>query len=472
MSSSHDTLPRQLRRALAALFGHLQTAVAPPAPRTLTRAAKPADPDAFPQALLEQLRQSGSVLAGRVQLIGLDKVRDSLGNRWEEKRDHVLSIATQIIKEQMASPDYWRLVGEASFLLVFAKATRAEAEFRTATMLDRIHRRLLGEGAPFDQIEVKTLVVEVDGRVAFREVDAVEILTRALAEEELAAQIVPPPRDGADPLLPPSLRFRYRPVWQVRQGVVDTYQCVAEAVAPDGRLLRDYRVLPGGVRSSLVSELDERCLRRAVADLHQLAASRPEALPNIAVTVHCRTLETPTARQAYLKLCNEIPEALRHHLVFEVAALPTFAPESRVHNFAFLLRAFSKALVLRVQEPNQYPTSLRALGIHALCLALDEVPRAAGEPDADPSGFDALLRFHGAARRSGCATVARGLGTTPLAAAALATGFDFLAGEALLGMRDNPGLVEQYTLNDFEMLASTAMDAKKLIAAGNRKKSH
>ncbi|WP_119421065.1 EAL domain-containing protein [Desertibaculum subflavum] len=467
MTSHHDPMSRQLRRALAALFGRLQTAVAPPAPRSAARAAKPIEPDAFPQALLEQLRKSGSVLAGRVQLIGLEKVRDSLGNRWEEKRDHVLSIATQIIKEQMASPDYWRAVGEASFLLVFARASRAEAELRTATMLDRIHRRLLGEGAPFDQIEVKTLVVEVDGRVAFREVDAVEILTRALAEEERAAQVVPAPT-GADPLMPPSLRFRYRPIWQVRQGVVDTYQCVAEAVLPDGRLLRDYRVLPGGLRSSLVSELDERGLKRAVADLTELARAAPDGLPTVAVTVHCRTLETPAARQAYLKLCNEIPEKLRQHLVFEVAALPAFAPESRVHNFAFLLRAFSRALVLRVQEPNQYPASLRALGIHALCLALDEVP---GVAETDPDGFDTLVRFHSASRRSGCATVARGLGSTRLAAAALAAGFDFLAGEALLGMHEKPGAVEKYTLNDFEMLAATAMDAKKLIAAGNWKKS-
>lgn len=461
-------MSRQLRRALATLFGRLQTAVEPAPARPAPRAAKPADPDAFPQALLEQLRKSGSVLAGRVQLIGLEKVRDTLGNRWEEKRDHVLSIATQIIKEQMASPDYWRLVGEASFLLVFARASRAEAELRTATMLDQIHRRLLGEGAPFDQIEVKTLVIEVDGRIAFREVDAVEILTRALAEEEQAAQVAPVPRGGADPLMPPSLRLRYRPIWQVRQGVVSTYQCVAEAVLPDGRLLRDYRILPGGLRSSLVSELDERCLKRAVADLAELAASAPENLPGVAVTVHCRTLETPAARQAYLKICNEIPERLRQHLIFEVAALPTFAPESRIHNFAFQLRAFSRALVLRVQEPNQYPTSLRQLGIHALCLALDEVP---GVAEAEGAGFDTLVKFHGAARRSGCGTVARGLGSTPLAAAALAAGFDFLAGEALLGMREKPGPAEQYTLNDFETLAASAMDVKKIITAAARKKT-
>lgn len=468
MSSSHDPMSRQVRRALATLFGRLQTAVEPQAPRPVPRAAKQAEPDAFPQALLEQLRKSGSVLAGRVQLIGLDKVRDILGNRWEEKRDHVLAIATQIIREQMASPDYWRAVGEASFLLVFARASRAEAELRTATMLDRIHRQLLGEGAPFDQIEVRTLIVEVDGRVAFQEVDAVEILTRALAEEARAAQVVVPP-GGTDPLLPPSLRFRYRPIWQVRQGLVGTYQCVAEAALPDGRLLRDYRVLPGGLRSSLVSELDERCLKRALADLAELAATGLETLPAIAVTVHCRTLETPATRQAYLKLCNEIPEQLRQSIVFEVAALPTFAPESRVHHFAFLLRAFSRALVLRVQEPNQYPTSLRQLGIYAVCLALDEVPGAAA---AEPGGFDLLVRFHGAARRSGCATVARGLGSTTLAAAALAAGFDFLAGEALLGMRDKPGAVEQYTLNDFETVAASAIDAKRAIAAGHPKKAH
>lgn len=467
MPSHQDPMSRQLRRVLAALFGLLQGAIEPSPPRHGIRASKPADPDAFPQALLEQLRKSGSVLAGRVQLIGLDKIRDSLGDRWEEKRDHVLAIATQIIKEQMASPDYWRLVGEASFLLVFARASRAEAELRTATILDRIHRRLLGEGAPFDQVEVKTLVVEVDGRVAFREVDAVEILMRALAEEERAAQVAPVPRPGADPLLPPSLRFRYRPVWQVRKSTVDTYQCVAEAVTPDGRVMRDYRVLPGGMRSSLVSELDERALKCVIADLSELAESGIDPLPSLAVTVHCRTLETPATRQAYLKLCNEIPEALRQHLVFEVAALPSFAPEARIHNFAFLLRAFSRALALRVQDPNHYPASLRQLGIHALCLALDEVP---GSGQAESNGFDALVSFQAAARRSGCATVSRGLGSTRLAAAALAAGFDFLAGEALLPMREKPGSVEQYTLNDFETVALSAVSAKKLMAAGNRKK--
>lgn len=437
----------RFRRWLASLLGRLQHAVAPPAaPARPVAEAKP-PPPSLPPELIESLRRSGSVTAGRVQLIGLDKIREMLGDRWRERRDHVVAAAAQIIGQHVSAPDFWRALGDSAFLIVFTQIGRAEAELRSTMIIDRIHRHLLGEGAPFEEIEVQSVMVEVDGRIAVRQIDAMAALTEALDAEERAMRPAGPGIEGPSPQIPGNLRFRYRPMWQVRKSTITAYHCVAESAATTGFVRRDYAVLAAGQQSSLVSELDQRALRHVLGHLRDQAQQTADALPTVAVTVHCRTLETYAARTAFLKLLNEVPERLRPHLIFEIAALPPYAPESRVHQLTLLLSPFCRAVVVRVSEPDRFPTTMRQLGVASLSISIDDLSTT------EEVAIEAMKRFRQAAARTACASVAHGLSTKALAAAALHAGFDIIDGEALTSARDRPGQTSGWTAEDLEKAA-------------------
>ncbi len=438
----------RFRRWLAGQLGRLQLAVAPPqaGPAKAPAEAKP-PPPSLPPELIESLRRSGSVTAGRVQLIGLDKIREMLGDRWRDRRDHVVAAAGQIIGQHVAAPDFWRALGDAAFLIVFTQIGRAEAELRSTMIIDRIHRHLLGEGAPFEEIEVQSVMVEVDGRIAVRQIDAMAALSEALDAEERAMRPAGPAVEGPSPQIPGNLVFRYRPMWQVKKNTITAYHCVAESAATTGFVRRDYSVLTGGQQSSLVSELDPRALRHVLAHLRDQALTTADKLATVACTVHCRTLESYAARTAFLKLLNEVPERLRPHLIFEIAALPPYAPESRIHQLTLLLSPFCRAVVLRLVEPDRYPPSLRQLGIASMSISLDDLGTT------EDMAIEAMKRFRHAAMRTACATVAHGLTTKGLAAAALHAGFDIIDGEALTAARDRPGTTSGWTVEDFERAA-------------------
>lgn len=436
------------RRWLAGLLGKMQLAVAPPAagPAKPQAEAKP-PPPSLPPELIESLRRSGSVTAGRVQLIGLDKIREMLGERWRERRDHVIAAAAQIIGQHVSAPDFWRALGDSAFLIVFTQIGRAEAELRSTMIIDRIHRHLLGEGAPFEEIEVQSVMVEVDGRIAVRQIDAMAALSEALDAEERAMRPAGPAVEGPSPSIPSNLVFRYRPMWQVKKNTITAYHCVAESVATNGFVRRDYGVLTAAQQSSLVSELDQRTLRHVLGHLRDEALGTADALPTVAVTVHCRTLETYAARQNFLKLLNEVPERLRPHLIFEIAALPPYAPESRIHQLTLLLSPFCRAVVLRLTEPERYPPTLRQLGIASMSISLDDLATT------EDMAIEAMKRFRLAGTKTACATVAHGLSTKALTAAALHAGFDIIDGEALTSARDRPGQTSGWTAEDLEKVA-------------------
>ncbi len=125
-------------------------AAATPPPRVASGDLKPAG--SAPAAPVQ-------VVAGRMQLVGLDAVREALGAKWEQRRDSILELAEGVLKRRLGSRDIWRLHGEDGFVVVFADTDERASRFKAQAIGEEIKEMLIGRGVA--GVGLSTAVVEM-----------------------------------------------------------------------------------------------------------------------------------------------------------------------------------------------------------------------------------------------------------------------------------------------------------------------
>ncbi|MFM9644427.1 hypothetical protein, partial [Streptomyces turgidiscabies] len=76
---------------------------------------------------LENQPAPRSLVAGSLKLVGLNEIRDSLGDRWPVLADRARRAAAEIVERSLAATDTFSLNGEDCFVICFAELTEAEA---------------------------------------------------------------------------------------------------------------------------------------------------------------------------------------------------------------------------------------------------------------------------------------------------------------------------------------------------------
>lgn len=84
-------------------------------------------------------------MAGCVQLLGLDRVKERLGRKWPEFADRVLLIAQQVLDQHLGPGDIYRSIDDASFQICFESADETWAKALVATISADIEGRILSD---------------------------------------------------------------------------------------------------------------------------------------------------------------------------------------------------------------------------------------------------------------------------------------------------------------------------------------
>jgi hypothetical protein len=137
------------------------------------KAAATPDPESrkFDARLAEfgaQLRSGGSLVAGRIHMVNLDKVRERLGDRWPKFAKRVHETVKTELKIRLSPRDFFRQVGEESYVIVFGDCSEVEARLKISLLSEQILEKLLGEAEAKDieVLGVQKLVAKADGSVA------------------------------------------------------------------------------------------------------------------------------------------------------------------------------------------------------------------------------------------------------------------------------------------------------------------
>lgn len=211
----------------------------------------------------------------------------------------------------------------------------------------------------------------------------------------------------------------FRPVWNVRKD----YLC--------GYIIRPLQEnAQAGPEEAAVRDL--ALLAKAAEALAALQARGEQSV--VVVPVGFETLNRYPCRGHYLSLLRRLPEEVRAFIVLQLCAIPPHAPRRRVQSVQRDVRALCRALAFSAGIRGAHLDCVSRRDVHACCADL-RLP----EGDADDL-VGLVYRFAGKTQGIDCAAMADGVDTRAALCAAVAAGFSYLAGRAVQGDRQEPGI--------------------------------
>ncbi len=108
-------------------------------------------------------RRGPTLLAGSIELLGMDEIKRSLGPAWSAVAGRARDNRRGDDPRASDQRGHVQRHGKDSFILCFGTAQKAEAKARTQTIAERIRERLERD-APRAELKVQHTVAEVEWR--------------------------------------------------------------------------------------------------------------------------------------------------------------------------------------------------------------------------------------------------------------------------------------------------------------------
>lgn len=395
------------------------------------------------EARLGQLKDA-QLMAGNIQLLGIQKIIDKFGDEWPQYRERIDTICSNIINRHLGHADFFTAYEELGYLILFGNLTPERAQLRCAMIRDEIEQRLLGKDREEHSLEIHTAVMGVDGRIMFEHlkserglresfVTATAGIDPAHSETDVAA----PPADVSDLVRAPlsDVESVFRPVWNVNRRAVSTYFC-DPARRVNGRLETGEKAVPARLKPDVRLNLDLKLMERAAEELARLHEAGRKLV--ITVPVHIGTLATSHTRDPFLQRCYHLPDRLRPFLMFELTGGLGRLPPATVSDLVAKVRPFCRGVLGRYDITQSTFEFASSAGIHAVGCDL-------GATDWNERRLmRALDKFVADAEGAGLHAYMRNVGSISLATAAVASGARYLDGDGILAVVEVPDHVYRY----------------------------
>lgn len=456
----------------------------------------------FVRRLKEVFSARHEVVLGGMHVIGLAKIRQHFGDDWDRVAPRVDQVIRNAIERRLGADDVYASFQESAFILLFPHLSKDMAQMKCALIAQEVAKRVFGEAASPDLVEVATTSIDAKGGF---EVDRVAVgeLAREIAEGKRGAILheVRPPgepagKPAADPAEPPAaspaekpeahaeteiewrespsaddpgsdgkrsaeaeellsrlpprerklysrgpLTFVYRPMWLVRHKVLSAHTCIPARVTSEGTALVGGAALLSSSGNPVNAEYDRGCLEMVAKELEELESEGRSSV--MVVPVHFVSLADPHLRARFLETLRATPERFRRRILFEVISIPEGTPQSRLQEAMGALATTGTPTLMRVRLDNK--DFNRFLGMHIYAVGADIGNFAAPEAKLIPQ----LERFVEEASTLGLKTYIHGLRTTSLTSAAVCAGFDYIDGDPVMSVIEDP---EANTPFDIETL--------------------
>jgi|GEM_PF-4729734 len=440
-----------------------------PRPKGKAPTADTTDSDAFreiEQGLARVLQDSGTAVAGRVQLLNFEKLRDELGDLWEAMIERVPMVIEGALQRHLAKNDMFWKYGDSAYLIVFASLTPAEAQIKCALVREYVEAYFAGVPEFAGNTEISTVVTTVDGEVRLQKIDDIDALFQAVqaqaAEDKADTQAAATDEraEGAAgattnkiAAAPPSQEIPEDELLSPSRGVPLVWQRIGIDPASLPKYVRDMELVELPIRDSeqkrLLGAHTIACSRSA--KVTQLAGSYlgsnapvsittpvdrlvldrlkdredgdAEAGRRTGVQIHYRSVATDKKRQEMKGALAALRADQRPDRLIEVAGVPrdvgAIAIERAIqflHNHAGIV-----ALCSDLHRPHFGPMHVTGETWVGFADTASNVPEEAA--------LDALQAFVGRAREAELRVYGRDLRSKQMVMAALALGVDALIGD-------------------------------------------
>ena len=327
------------------------------------------------EALCEGLfAQKKLITTGKLQLIGLTKIKRKLGKMWVGLQPIVYTEVEEAISKYMMPKDIFIRYKDESYVVIFADAGPEEAQIKATLIAEEIKRRLFEhEEEELNNIDVENsiTVIKTDKlKVASGLSDVMDIVSKETEVEIKKVSTPSPPVENkpfkmpqaieVDPynnkkepaeekqekLLYSSLKFSYVPLWDIRKNLLTTYLCVANEGLSEGDPLDAHELVFRGASPSEKARIDLLVLQKVAKELDAMAQDGRKLY--VACPVHYDTLSRTENYEKYIVECQKIPQDQKRFLVFVLLGLPAKTHAANIPKFSIPLKQHCFALHAQV----------------------------------------------------------------------------------------------------------------------------
>ncbi|MFT6510996.1 MAG: hypothetical protein ACJAVO_000479 [Parvibaculaceae bacterium] len=331
-----------------------------------------------------------ALLAGKVQLIGLEKIREALGDEWERLKATIHIALENLLASQLRPQDRYLSVGEDSFLIIFAEDDEVFVAGAVARIVGKMRELLIGsrlhEKGGVDILStIGRLEQDEAGGIKFAELPSPTVETSApspVTTEKMSPAFSPLEKKASMPKLRQVAERKgaayqtvYAPVWDAFHQVLSTYAVIPIAFArnPHATPLVGHDVLPSTASDVDIAELDMKHLRIMLEMISELYEN--EFAVFLVASVHFKTLSNGGLRERYLGLCRQIPEFLRKYIGIQIVGTPDQVAESILTQRVAYLRPFFGNVNVRLSklDVNALTYARSGVGGMTFCYPTDPI---------------------------------------------------------------------------------------------------
>jgi len=417
------------------------------------------------RALCEQLFQKREILtSGKLQLIGLAKIKKRMGKRWYGLCSVVYDTVEDVIMQHIGASDLYVRYTDDTYVIIFAHANLEIGTAKAALIAEEIRRRLfLLDEEALREIEVRNATRQMS-TASMSGLDFIDFLGEFVGESskpivnvafedsqntgadaptvEINAHDYKPESRGRHLLSnPPNLTFSYMPLWDVKRGALTTYICLANDTGNSPDLFETHKA----IYSSLNAE------GRAAADIQILEHVRKElALMDdegrkllIVCPVNYETLFNFESYEVYKEYLQLIPDMQRQFLILLI-----LKPETNLNlkdAYWFIPAIKSQCRWFFAEVPLKYGVhfqSLKTIGIDGAGVLLDKTVM-------EQKAINILGNFSNTAKAHKVSlTFVLGASSLSMTTSSVCAGFDYLGGSAIHEPVPKPDTIHKYKHED------------------------
>jgi hypothetical protein len=364
------------------------------------------------------------LVAGSLEIVGLDDVREALGERWGTIAEQAMAIAEAELQAQLGDTDIFRPYGNFSFLVCFAELDSEQAARRAGRIALDLKTKLILQIPELAQVVgVEQFVGSIDRRELRLEgmpiTDRLFATLQRIREETWAAA-----RRSRQVLLR-DIQVQFVPAWHTAKNVVILNRSVLDQTS-GARTLAQFQGMaqPTQIHQTL-AELDCLLLTKSIEALHNANAASSRGSSAMLVPVSFRTLGNFRWRSDYCRLLKIMPDLYKGLLFLEIYDVPIGGYAGRLDELLELLNPLIKGVAVEV--PLDYPdlSTVVRPGLWALAVNI------AGSGRIDRHASLRLKQFAEAATAARTISLAHGANSLGLARAAVEAGFTYVDGPAI-----------------------------------------
>lgn len=441
-----------LAEALRSLLGG-RTATAPSAARDAALAR-------FETTVEKLLHAHGRAILGRLHFLNLEELVIRRGEGHKTRLKKVENVFLSVIGENLKDGETYVRPDVSTVFFLFPSLTRAAGELKCAAIADQIARALAEEDPAFAELKSEKVAHDLNQKTwhaarAARRASAAMATGIADSANPMPARTEPsegaPPRNAGHasrhgvapvPSAEPAdrrlegIRDVYQAIWNVRSKMITSYAAFPLRHLPDGSVRAGKSILGADAGFAMVAALDAFMLRRSIDRLHEIMTAGQRIL--LVLPIHFTTVDNQTLFLPYRQELSVLSEDQRKYVVIEVLCAPDTLPGFRIKDVIARLRPFARCVLARLPSNSAFIHPWAEGGVLGVGFSVGD------ERLSEKQFMERMDTFVAQAEKDGVHAYIHDLSTASLAMAAVAAGFRYVGGDAILPESDVPRPIEPF----------------------------